>query len=161
MLRSIQWSWDVELQDLKWFSSENLPCARMSGWPHQVWIYAGKSDMKSSSLGRIMREYQIVPDRMNIHPVPNINQLWPPGAGMFNNCPVIFLGTQSFGEGDHQRMMRSKCGRMARAVNMVCIGQGSPDTWPTEYFSTGKQNPTVKIHGLVVYRRTAKCDRQW
>ena len=79
---------------------------------------------------------------------------------MFNNCLVIFLGTQSFGKGDHQRMMRSKCGRMAWAVNLVCIGQGSPDTWPKEYLSTGKQNRTVRNHGLVVDSRTAKCDRQ-
>ena len=55
---------------------------------------------------------------------------------MFNNCLVIFLGVQSFRKRDHQRMMRSNCGRMARAVNMVCIGQRSPDTWPTYYLST-------------------------
>ena len=63
---------------------------------------------------------------------------------MFNNCLVIFLGTQSFRKGDHQRMMRSNCGRMAQAVNMVCIGQRSPDTWPTYYLSTQYKNVVVE-----------------
>ena len=43
---------------------------------------------------------------------------------MFNNCLVISLGTRSFGTEDHQ----PKCGGMAGAVNMVCIGKRSPST---------------------------------
>ena len=88
----------------------NISYSHQKSWPYVCWVASSGLNLCRKVWHEVIiswphnePEYQIVSGRMNIHPVPNINQLWPPRAGMFNNCLVISLGTQSFSRGTTTR----------------------------------------------------------